>query len=157
MGINPPSLYAAFGNKEGLFRKSLDRCGNRARLRGERRLAGADGILRAVEVARHRRTLSRLGEMQPCRLPPGAGAAGARAINALRFAAGLGERRGERRLIRERSPAPPEGDLQDADPASLARYISTVTQGMAVQAVKRRLSRADFAALPPRRWKALLA
>ena len=25
MGINPPSLYAAFGNKEGLFCKALDR------------------------------------------------------------------------------------------------------------------------------------
>src|SRR5437660_6287285 len=25
MGINRPSLYAAFGNKEGLFRKALDR------------------------------------------------------------------------------------------------------------------------------------
>ena len=25
MGINPPSLYAAFGNKEGLFRRALDR------------------------------------------------------------------------------------------------------------------------------------
>src|SRR6185312_11384536 len=25
MGISPPSLYAAFGNKEGLFRKVLDR------------------------------------------------------------------------------------------------------------------------------------
>src|SRR5712691_10745556 len=25
MGINPPSLYAAFGNKEGLFRKAVDR------------------------------------------------------------------------------------------------------------------------------------
>src|SRR5260370_18212884 len=25
MGINPPSLYAAFGNKESLFRKALDR------------------------------------------------------------------------------------------------------------------------------------
>jgi len=25
MGINPPSLYAAFGNRETLFRKALDR------------------------------------------------------------------------------------------------------------------------------------
>jgi AcrR family transcriptional regulator len=25
MGINPPSLYAAFGNKEGLFRKAVER------------------------------------------------------------------------------------------------------------------------------------
>ena len=25
MAINPPSLYAAFGNKEGLFRKALER------------------------------------------------------------------------------------------------------------------------------------
>ena len=39
MGINPPSLYAAFGNKEGLFRKALDRyCGNSDGLLGERRL-----------------------------------------------------------------------------------------------------------------------
>src|SRR5262245_46187623 len=26
MGINPPSLYAAFGNKEMLFKEALDRC-----------------------------------------------------------------------------------------------------------------------------------
>ena len=25
MGINPPSLYAAFGNKEALFRQAMDR------------------------------------------------------------------------------------------------------------------------------------
>ena len=25
MGINPPSLYAAFGSKEALFRKAMDR------------------------------------------------------------------------------------------------------------------------------------
>ena len=25
MGVNPPSLYAAFGNKEKLFKKALDR------------------------------------------------------------------------------------------------------------------------------------
>src|SRR5688572_33014639 len=25
MGVNPPSLYACFGNKEGLFRAALDR------------------------------------------------------------------------------------------------------------------------------------
>ena len=29
MGINPPSLYAAFGNKEELFCKALDRYGER--------------------------------------------------------------------------------------------------------------------------------
>ena len=28
MGINRPSLYAAFGNKEQLFRKALDRYGH---------------------------------------------------------------------------------------------------------------------------------
>src|SRR4030081_1680148 len=30
MGINRPSLYAAFGNKEGLFRKALDRYAERS-------------------------------------------------------------------------------------------------------------------------------
>ena len=31
MGINPPSLYAAFGNKEELFREALDRSMERRR------------------------------------------------------------------------------------------------------------------------------
>ena len=44
MGINPPSLYAAFGNKEKLFKKALDRYEDLARPdpgRGFRRSDGA--------------------------------------------------------------------------------------------------------------------
>ena len=50
MGINPPSLYAAFDNKEGLFRKALDRYAAIAR-RVYARSAGApesEGLYRGT-------------------------------------------------------------------------------------------------------------
>ena len=68
MGINPPSLYAAFGNKETLFRKALDRCearrgeifdeaftAPRARVAIERLLTGmAEGASRMANLLRRR-------------------------------------------------------------------------------------------------------
>src|SRR5216117_2500540 len=39
MGINRPSLYAAFGNKEKLFRKALDRYGELVRANWQEALA----------------------------------------------------------------------------------------------------------------------
>ena len=44
MGINRPSLYAAFGSKEGLFRRVMDRYSQRAR--------GAVEICQAEKTAR---------------------------------------------------------------------------------------------------------
>ena len=49
MGINPPSLYAAFGNKEGLFRKALDRYMERH-----------DGVIARALAGQRRRMGSRL-------------------------------------------------------------------------------------------------
>ncbi|HEY5337000.1 MAG TPA: TetR/AcrR family transcriptional regulator [Rhizomicrobium sp.] len=48
MGINPPSLYAAFGNKEGLFRAVLERYEERRKDLMDRVLAAPD----AKSVAR---------------------------------------------------------------------------------------------------------
>ena len=53
MGINRPSLYAAFGNKEELFRKALDRYAERA---GGLRLASAE---RADGAGRRRTAAAR--------------------------------------------------------------------------------------------------
>jgi len=135
MGINRPSLYAAFGDKQTLFRRTLDRYTQgpaayvlealnapNARTVAERLLqAAADSLLNP----RHPRG---------CLLVQGAHACGEsanvvqRELIARRLA---GEAAVRKRLQRARS----EGDLPpDADPATLARYLSTVMHGMAVEA-----------------------
>ena len=134
MCINRPSLYAAFGNKEQLFRKVLDRyvegpfayfqkalAAPRARNVVEQILSGAASMADNPQIP------------AGCLLVQGALACGDAAssmrqeVTALR-AAGEGALR--RRLVRAKR----EGDLPgNADPADLARYVMTVLQGMAVQ------------------------
>ena len=71
MGINPPSLYAAFGNKEGLFRKALDRYAQqRAKFWNEALAAPSARAMGGASVARERQ-LSHRGA-QPTRMPDGA-------------------------------------------------------------------------------------
>ena len=135
MGINRPSLYCAFGNKEQLFRKALDRYaeGPGALYReaiGEPTVRGVaerllGGIADALGDPRNPRgclsvqaALSCGEDADPIRCE----------LNARRAASEA--------AVRERfERAKAEGDLPaDAEPADLARYLATVTQGMAVQA-----------------------
>jgi AcrR family transcriptional regulator len=135
MGINRPSLYAAYGNKEELFRKALDRyaAGPAAFMRealGER-------TARAVVE----RILRGCADMQTnschppgCLVVHGALACGETAdpirqeLIARRVA-------GETALCQRLECAKLDGDLPaDADAADLARYVSTIVQGLAVQA-----------------------
>jgi AcrR family transcriptional regulator len=135
MGINPPSLYAAFGNKEQLFRQALDRY-------VETRSGFIDEAL-AAPTARDAivallygtaRSLTDKANPAGCLLVQGIAGAGDHAqcirdeLNARREAAV--------KAIRERlKRAKAAGELPaDADLAALARYFSTVTQGMAIQA-----------------------
>ena len=135
MGINPPSLYAAFGNKEGLFRKAIDRY-------WDLQAAARDEALSAPtarEVAERllKGTAKFLGDPchpKGCFAVQGALACGADAECVRRE---LEARRGASQAqIRERlKRAKKDGDLPaDADPAALARYLSTVIEGMSVQA-----------------------
>jgi AcrR family transcriptional regulator len=134
MGINPPSLYAAFGSKEALFRRAMDRYENgpggytpkalqapTARDVAEQLLAGA--------VALHGTTRNPKG----CLGVQGALACG---DTASAVQADLSGRRViVERLVRERfERAKVDGDLPaGADPAALARYLRAVICGMAVQ------------------------
>ena len=144
MGINRPSLYAAFGDKRALFRKALDRyvdgpaayVGEALKAptgRGvvERLLRGAVDLLADPRNPRG------------CLLVQGALACGAEAHSvrrALMSRRAAGETALRRRLERARST----GDLPaDADPADLARYVVTVVHGMAVLAAGG-ASRADL-------------
>ncbi len=135
MGINPPSLYAAFGNKEGLFRKALDRYTEMHDevLRGAlARPKAKDGIAALLS-----KTVDALTDKST---PPGCllvqGIAGAGDHDQCIRDQLSARRAANEKTIRERlKRAKSEGELPaSADPAALARFIATVTQGMAVQA-----------------------
>jgi AcrR family transcriptional regulator len=135
MRINRPSLYAAFGGKEALFRKVLDRYAEgpaayvraaleepTARAVAERLLLGSADLL---GDPRHPRGCLMVQGALAC---GGAAESVRRELAARRAAADVAVRR---RLERARA----EGDLPaGADPADLARYLATVVRGMAVQA-----------------------
>ena len=135
MGINRPSLYAAFGNKETLFRKALD---HYARGHGGLRPRRA----RAADRSRGRRSAATRRRRRPdttghaARLPrdprrPHAGEASSPIAATLIEA----RRAGEAELCDRFERALAEGDLpDDVDPDELAGFVRTVAYGMAVKA-----------------------
>ena len=135
MGINRPSLYAAFGNKEDLFRKALDQylhtCAAFFGTALERPTARAvaEGVLFGyADMA------TDSAHPPGCLLTHGALACSEQAdpvrqeLNRLRA-------EGESRLAARFEQARAEGDLPpDTDPVGLASFVMTVKQGVAVQA-----------------------
>ncbi len=134
MGINRPSMYAAFGNKEQLFRKVLDRyaqnavhiplglCEPTARGAIEKMLFMSADLL------------SEPKNPHGCLLVQGALACGSESSSVRRE---LSTRRaaGEAAIRERLQRAKAEGDLpSDADPAELASFVTTVLHGMSVQA-----------------------
>jgi AcrR family transcriptional regulator len=157
MHINVPSLYAAFGNKEALFRQAVERYVQQpasylaaalkeptARAAAERLFAGAINMVMDA------------GHPDGCLLVQGALACGpdadpARAELARRRAAG------EAAVRRRFERAAADGDLPPtADPASLARFVMTVVWGMSVQAAggATRAQLRDVAETAMRAWPA---
>jgi AcrR family transcriptional regulator len=135
MGLNRPSIYAAFGDKESLFRKALDRY-----------VSGpAAYVLAALSERPARAAMERLlngaaegltdpHHPQGCLLVQGA-------LSCSREFAAIQQELSVRReavaaALRKRlSRAKLEGDLAaDSNPADLARYFAAVLHGMAVQA-----------------------
>jgi AcrR family transcriptional regulator len=136
MGINRPSLYAAFGNKETLYRLALDRYGELGPGAIQRVALGEPTARRVVETLLRNAAsgLTDPGHPAGCMAVQGALSCG-EASDAIRQE--LCERRcaGEMELRQRFERARQEGDLSaDSDPAALARYVSTLLQGMAVQA-----------------------
>jgi AcrR family transcriptional regulator len=135
MGISRPSLYAAFGNKEELFRKALDRYtkGPAAYNRDVLNEPTARGVAE--------RLLKKTAEYltDPCHPPGCLGVQGA--LSCSEAAESIkkelcGRRAAMEAALKERfERAKQEGDLEPgASPADLALYLATVTQGMSVQA-----------------------
>ena len=135
MGINRPSLYAAFGDKATLFRKVIDRYVSCHGAHAQRALEAPSARETAEQFLRGTaELLSVPGEPRGCLLVQGALACD-EASEPIRQA--LQERRqaieAALRLRFERAAA--EGDLPpEADPADLARFLTVVTQGLSVYA-----------------------
>lgn len=134
-GVARPGLYKAFGNKEALFIKALDRYDERymtfmedalneptAKAAVQRVLAGTVGVVTLKKSSRGclgvNGALACSDEAEPIR-------------KELVGRRGATEAALRKRLDRARQ----EGDLPaDADCAMLASFVSTVNQGLAVQA-----------------------
>lgn len=134
MGITKPSLYAAFGNKEDLFRKALDRY-----------VDGPGGYFRSgLEKATAREAVEHIlyesveavtdPKNPGCLAVQGALCCGDAAETIKQeLMARRSKSEDDLRLRFTRAVA--EGDLPaDADAGDLARYVSAILQGMAVQA-----------------------
>ncbi|MGP1310468.1 MAG: TetR/AcrR family transcriptional regulator [Phycisphaerales bacterium] len=136
MSISRPSLYAAFGNKEELFRKAMERYVERpgspvaAAFTAPTAREAAERMLRAAAEM-----LTTPGKPRGCMainsaLVCGESAQGAEAqARAVRCNI-------EVMLHRRFQRAQNEGDLaRDVDAAALARFIGAVNAGLSVQAV----------------------
>jgi AcrR family transcriptional regulator len=135
MGINRPSLYAAFGNKEQLFRKALDhyQTGPQSFLAEALREPTARAVAEAIFSGFVRMQRDR-DKPRGCLIVSGALACGEDGETVRRELARL--RQAAVTAFRERfEQAVQDGDLPEGtDCAALARYIATVLNGLAVQA-----------------------
>lgn len=135
IGITKPSLYAVFGNKEQLFRKALDRyaegapAANKAALEEPTAFEVVQKIL--LGVARHQTDARHPG----CLVVQGALVCNNETELLHKELSSL--RRGGQDALRVRlERAQAEGDLPpDADPKSLARYVTVLSNGMAIEAI----------------------
>jgi AcrR family transcriptional regulator len=136
MGINRPSLYAAFGNKESLFRRALDRYaeGPAAYVREALGAPTARAVVERLWCGAVER-LTDPRSPRGCLMVQGALACGDAAES-------IREEVSARRAtlvsaLRDRfARAVAEGDLSAGeDPDALARYVAAVNHGMAIEAV----------------------
>jgi len=137
LGINRPSLYAAFGSKEGLFLRVIDRY--------------VTGPAAAVTVALHAATAREVAKNmmrfyadaagepdrpRGCLLVQGALVSGDDG-ESMKQALADRSQLVEAALVTRFEQARRDGDLpKEAKPADLARYVWTMCNGLAVQAVR---------------------
>lgn len=135
MGINRPSLYSAFGNKEDTFKLAVDRYARVDMAYVDAALAAptaydvADRYLRDNVEA-----VTTPGRPPGCLSIQGGLSASPDDDRVIRY---LAERRaiGEARFTARFARAVADGDLAPSeDPGELAKYVNTVSAGLAVQA-----------------------
>jgi AcrR family transcriptional regulator len=135
LGINRPSIYAAFGNKEELFKKALQMylAGPVAYVAEALKQPTAKQVV-AMFLTQSAELLSHPSNPKGCMVVQGALSCGEGA--ALIQQELSAQRAGyEQALAQRLQLAQAQQDFpQDIDPAAFAKYIATVHQGMSVQA-----------------------
>ncbi|MEU2305719.1 TetR/AcrR family transcriptional regulator [Streptomyces misionensis] len=135
MGITRKSMYAAFGNKEELFRKALERCTEGPAAYAARAMEEPSAReVAAAFLAGSVSATTRPGCPAGCLGVPGSPAAGDSG-RAAQDALTAWRDESRARLRHRFQQAVNEGDLPPgSDPELLARYVMTVPNGIAVQA-----------------------
>lgn len=135
MGITKPSLYAAFGNKESLFRKALDLY--------EREKMAYVGVALALPTCRAvAEALMRGGvEMTTSTCDPRgclgviSSVACSAEAESIREEVARRRRSSNEAVLQRFERGKAEGDLPEGtDPAAMARYLMAILQGIALQA-----------------------
>jgi AcrR family transcriptional regulator len=135
IGINPPSLYACFGSKEGLFKAVLERYDQRREMFMSEVLAAptAAAVAEAYLMGVAAFVSDTSGRNPPgCLMVQGGISCGEKDIPEM-----LARHRAEKEaMLRTRfEQAKKSGDLSKAsDPAALARYLMVMANGICVQA-----------------------
>lgn len=135
LGINKPSLYSAFGNKEELFKKALIRyaAGPVAFVRDVINESTSRKVAESflIKVAEY---LTDSSHPKGCMIVQGALSSGESAEQVKELL--IRYRSSYESLLAERfEKARAEGDLpSDVNPKELAKYLATLHQGMSVQA-----------------------
>lgn len=137
-GMNKPSLYAAFGDKEALFLKALARYGERVATAQAELLESEPDVGKALEALMRRSAASLTDPALPggCLVVTGISDCGTSAMpslpeSALREALAVTESVIARRLLRARR----EGVLPDSiDPVDTASMLASFMAGMGVKA-----------------------
>ncbi len=126
IGIAPPSLYAAFGSKAGLYREALDRY---AALPGALDgFAGAETLEQAVRGLLGAAIKAVIAEERGCMISTGL-------VEGAVEQQGLARELADRRLaLRHRIADGLKRWLNHADAERLAAYLLAVQQGISVQA-----------------------
>jgi AcrR family transcriptional regulator len=135
MGINRPSLYATFGDKEALFLRAIEQYANgpahylRAALQESTAYAVIEALLRgAVKLLADPRNPRGCLSVQ-------GGLACSTAAEPIKEALIAWRKKGEAEILKRLKRARTEGDLPaELDPHDLARYIATVLNGLGIQA-----------------------
>jgi len=144
MGISRTSMYAAFGNKEELFAKALQRYVDGPASYGLKALQKPAAKEVAVAILKGAiKTTTNANAPAGCLTVQGSLAAGG-AAREIRDMLAAWRNESVARLTERFRRAADEGDLpDDVDAGVLARYIITVSNGIAVQAASG-ASRADL-------------
>ena len=136
MGISPPSLYAAFGDKEALFLEAIERYlargGDDANALMDEAKTAREAVARFVEASAIRLTQPKFPRGCMVVLAAVSGSDEAAPIQA-RLAACRAT--WERELVQRIERGIAEGDVPDTtDPVALAAFYMAVTQGMSLHA-----------------------